>query len=199
MAASTPIADLPEMTAEEFFDWVSQPERNGCLYELEQGKVIEVPPASRTHGIIAGIASLIIYMYLAQRGRGYVVSHDSGMLVSEQPATVCGPDLAVFLENDPVDNGDQYVKGVPELIVEVRSPSDRHSKILRRIDQYLKRGVKMVWIIDLEERTITSYRSKEFPKVHDESERISGHGVLPEFDRAVADFFRLPHEQGPKS
>ena len=60
------------------------------------------------------------------------------------------------------------------------------------MDQYVRRGIPMVWLIDPEERHVTMYRPNEFHKILDESESITGNGVLPGFTCKVADLFALP-------
>lgn len=49
-----------------------------------------------------------------------------------------------------------------------------------------------MWLIDAEERTATVYRPSEFHKVLDETEELTGNGVLLEFSCRVAEWFALP-------
>jgi Uma2 family endonuclease len=86
----------------------------------------------------------------------------------------------------------KHTERVPNLVVEVRSPNDRHGRILRRIEQYLKRGVPMVWLVDPEELTVTAYTPNEFPKVYDETDELTGNDVLPGFACRVSELFALP-------
>ena len=78
---------------------------------------------------------------------------------------------------------------IPSLVVEVLSPSDSQTKTLRRVRQYHSRGVPLVWVVDPEELTVHVYRPNEFPKVLDETDTLSGNGVLPDFSCKVSDLF----------
>jgi Uma2 family endonuclease len=188
----------PTMTAEEFFDWANRPENGGKWYELENGEVVEVPPPMHPHGVLCWLVSTVLTEYLRRRGGGYICTNDTGIVVARGPDTVRGADVMLFLRSkswDQIRPG--YVDDVPDLIVEVRSPSDRDSRILRRVAQYHRRGVPLVWVVDFDDRVVTAYRPNEFPKVLDEADDLTGNGVLPEFACKVADLFALPGQPPP--
>ena len=109
------------------------------------------------------------------------------------PYTVKGPDVVFhdkicsFGELNP-----KYAEDVPSLAVEVRSPNDRMSKITRRISQFLKWGVELVWLIDPEDRTLAVYRRDRPAEVLEADEELIGDGILPDFRCLVADFFYIP-------
>jgi Uma2 family endonuclease len=191
MATDTTTA--PVMTAEEFFEWANRPENAGGRYELENGKVVEMPSPGVRHGTVCWLLNGIVFQYLSRRGSGHAVSNDAGLVVQRKPDTVRGPDLMLFLDATRYDDLEpKYTERIPSLVAEVRSPTDRHGKTLRRIEQYHKRGVPLVWLVDPEELTVTVYRPNEFPKVLDETDELTGNGVLPDFTCRVADLFTLP-------
>jgi Uma2 family endonuclease len=61
-----------------------------------------------------------------------------------------------------------------------------------RVNQYLKRGVRLIWVIDPEEQIVYVHRPEEFGKVLDASEELTGNGILPEFRCKVSEFFTSP-------
>jgi Uma2 family endonuclease len=65
-------------------------------------------------------------------------------------------------------------------------------KTMTRVEQYLRRGVQLVWVIEPDERIVYVYRPNEFHKILDETEELTGNGVLPDFSCRVADLFALP-------
>jgi Uma2 family endonuclease len=83
-------------------------------------------------------------------------------------------------------------KRLPDLVVEVLSPSDRLGMVMRKVQQYLRAGIAMVWVVDGESRNVTVYRAGREPRVLEENEVLDGEDVLPGFTCAVADLFRLP-------
>src|SRR5262245_26653031 len=191
MATDTTTAQA--MTAEEFFEWANRPENAGKWYELENGKVVEMPSPGVRHGTVCWLLNGIVFQYFSRRGSGHAVSNDAGLIVQRKPDTVRGPDLMLFLDVTRYDELEpKYTERIPSLVVEVRSPTDRHGKTLKRIEQYHKRGIPLVWLVDPEELTVTVYRPNEFPKVLDETDELNGNGVLPDFTCRVSELFTLP-------
>jgi Uma2 family endonuclease len=189
-------ATTPKMTAEEFFEWANRPENVGRWCELYRGEVIDVPPPKHPHGVYCWLASHVLTGYVLRRGSGYLCTNDTGIIVERAPDTVRGADIILFLESknwDQIKPG--YIDDVPNLVVEVLSPNDRPGRTTRRIDQYIRRGIPMVWLIDPEDRLVTVYRPNEFPKVLDETDELTGNGVLPDFSCPVRDLFALPGQQ----
>ena len=82
---------------------------------------------------------------------------------------------------EPTDFEGKYVEDIPDLIAEIISPSDTEKRINRRVTQYLDRGVPLVWLIDPSKVVVTVCRPKEFPKVLDETDELTGNGILPDF------------------
>jgi Uma2 family endonuclease len=83
----------------------------------------------------------------------------------------------------------------PLLVVEVRSPNDRPNALIAKSRDYLKNGVKIVWLVDYEERTVAVFRPNMTPDVFSEPQELTGGEELPGFTCQVADFFRLSGER----
>jgi Uma2 family endonuclease len=145
------------------------------------------------HGFVCWVLSLVLGAYVVRRVSGCACSNDTGLVVQNDPDTVRDPDLIFFTESRGLDELSR--KGstrIPAPVVEVQSPTDRYGRILRRIEPYHKRGVPLVWLVDPEERTVTAFTPNEFPKMHDETEQLTGNGVLPGFACRVSELFALP-------
>ena len=193
---ATPMAT--KMTAEEFFEWANRPENSGKEYELDEGEVIEVPPPTRGHGFYCWLVIKILTEYLTRRKAGHLLTNDSGIVVARRPDTLRGADVMLFLRDaEPQDFEGKYVTDIPNLIVEVVSPSDRDKQINRRVSQYLDRGVPLVWLIDPRLGTVSVCRPNEFPKVLDQTDDLTGNGVLPDFACKVRDLFTSPGASPP--
>jgi Uma2 family endonuclease len=89
----------------------------------------------------------------------------------------------------------KFTQRIPQLVIEVMSPNDRLTQLNRRIGQYLERGVGLVWLVDADVRSVTVYRRDRYPRVHDDSEELTGEDVLPDLRLAVSEVFTLPAEQ----
>lgn len=183
------------MTADEFFDFVHRPENDDRFFELERGVVIEMPPPGELHGVVCGNAGWILGTFVRQRGRGYVCTNDTGVVLETDPDTVRGIDVTLYDELRKYDElTPKYAKHLPKLAVEVLSPDDRPGKMMRRVAQFLRQGIPLVWVFDPEACDVTIHRPGKEPYVLGKDDELTGDEVLPDFRCRVADFFKLPGE-----
>ena len=181
------------MTANEFFDWVHRPENRDRWFELECGKVIEMPPPGLRHGVVCGNVGWILNGFVRQRNRGYVCTNDAGVVLETDPDTVRGIDVTLYDESMPYEDlTTRYAIDLPKLAIEVLSPDDRPGRMTRRVSQFLHKGIPLVWIVDPEDRDVTVYRPGREPYVLGEQDEITGVDILPDFRCRVADLFRMP-------
>jgi Uma2 family endonuclease len=195
----TPTAPAGLMTAEEFYDWANRPENADRRWELEDGVPVEVSSEEsdispgELHGVVCWLVARLLGNYLFARGAGYLCTNDTGLLVRRGPDTVRGPDVTLYLAGKPVGQlSRKYATDVPALVVEVMSPTDTHRRTTRRVGQYLKRGVPVVWVVEPDDRVVYVHKADEFTKVLEGDEPLTGNGVLPDFACKVSDLFALP-------
>jgi Uma2 family endonuclease len=194
MKTATPTAQ--RMTAEEFCDWVHRPENANKWFELVRGEVIELPPPLKLHGVVTGNVGWVLGNYVRQRGKGYLTTNDAGVILERDPDTVRGPDVALYEDADSFEDiHPKYDEVPPRLAVEVLSPDDRADRVTRKIMDYLRNGVELVWVVDPEDRTVTVYPADNGPRLLEETEELDGGEVLPGFRCRLADFFFVP--KGP--
>jgi Uma2 family endonuclease len=190
---SAPAAPTPLLTAAEFQRWVSRPENQGRWWELDQGRIVEVPPPQAPHGTLCGWVAHLLWAFAIARGRGRVTTNDTGLIVEENPDTVRGVDVMFFDTSTPFERIPvSYESDRPALVVEVRSPSDRPNPLSRRIAQYLARGIPVVWVVDPEDQTVGIHRPGELPVVAYDDDELTGFDALPDLRLRAADLFTLP-------
>lgn len=92
------------------------------------------------------------------------------------------PDVTVFVwERIPrKENGGVANKFTiaPDWTIEILSPGQSQTKLIKNILHCLEHGTKMGWLIDPEEQTVLVFRSQQPPIAFDEPERSIG---IPEF------------------
>jgi Uma2 family endonuclease len=183
------------LTAAAFFDWVHRPENRDRWFELERGKVIEMPPPGERHGVVCGNVGRILGNHTFQVGQGYVCTNDTGVIVETDPDTVRGIDVTLYDQSRRYDELTvKYAEHLPLLAVEVLSPHDRAGRMMKRALQFVRKGIPLVWLVDGEERDVTVYRSGREPYVLGIEDEITGEDVLPGLRCRVADFFLMPGE-----
>jgi Uma2 family endonuclease len=77
----------------------------------------------------------------------------------------------------------------PDFIIELRSPSDAISALEEKMEEYLDAGVKLAWLVDPTERTVTIYRSTGQERLENPIE-VSGDPDLPGFVLRTESLFR---------
>ena len=149
----------------------------------------------KRHCLVCGNGVWLLGTYTRQKKNGNVFPNDMGIILERDPDTVRGPDIALYLEATPYDEQEQkYSELVPALTVEVISPNDRWNKMQKRIRTFLEKGVKMVWLLEPDERSLTVYLPNQAPVTLEGDAEVTGFGVLPDFSCKVSDFFVMPGE-----
>ena len=82
-----------------------------------------------------------------------------------------------------------YLEIPPDIAVEVLSPSDNRKAMRGKVREYVAAGVRLVWVVDPEDKTVMVYSGTMRGVEYDEADTLDGGEVLPGFTCKVADFF----------
>jgi Uma2 family endonuclease len=82
-----------------------------------------------------------------------------------------------------------YLNVVPELVFEVRSPTDRWSKMLAKVSEYLEAGVTVVCLVDEDTEKVHVFRVDEQPQILHGTDEFSLPDILGDFHVEVRRFF----------
>jgi Uma2 family endonuclease len=153
------------VTQEEFAAWVDWRARMGDVshYELLQGRVVMTPPAGYPHGEIESNIHLRLASHVAAQRLGKVFGSSQGFELGTK--STVEPDLSFVSkerwEAAPTPVPGKFLRVVPDLIVEILSPStskyDREGK--KAI--YARAGVREYWIVDGGARQVQVFRLGE--------------------------------------
>ena len=150
---------------------------DGKLHELIDGEHYVTPSPNMRHQAILGVLHGLIWSYLEQHATGSVFVPRFDVVLSEHD--VVEPDLLYISRTRAADVlSAQHVRGAPDLVVEIGSPSTRKrdETIKRRL--YERSGVTEYWVIDPDVDIVRVYR-----RMGDRFERAvelsrDGHDVL---------------------
>lgn len=181
------VAAPPEalLTAEQYADLPD----DGRLTELVRGRIVEMPQPTPEHGYYCLNIGGILREYVRSRDLGRAVSNDSGVQTEHDPDTVRGPDVAYY-SYDRVPRG-PLPKGywpVPELVFEVRSPSNTWRAINGKWAEYLAAGVKVVCVLDPDTSNLWVYTPDQPPRQLKFDEELTLPEVFPDFRVPVREF-----------
>lgn len=161
---------------------------DGMMYELVQGRLVQMPPSSFLSSAVAVAIAVLLDGFVRPRRLGVVGGADGGVRLATNPDTVRAPDVS-FVRRERLPGGrlvPGYFEGAPDLAVEVLSPSDRWPKVLTKVEEYLAAGVRLVWVIDPETRTAFVFRPGRSHVAVPEDGMLDGDDVLPGFTLSLA-------------
>lgn len=132
---------------------------DGKRYELYDGEPVALASPQRRHQDVCQELEAQLYHYLSgKKCRFYHAPFDVRLFEKENEnrrnaKTVVQPDILVVCDQKKVD--DHGVKGAPDLIVEVLSPSTIKYDRMLKFNLYQEAGVKEYWIVDPEEQIVS--------------------------------------------
>jgi Uma2 family endonuclease len=161
--------------------------------ELIDGAVVQKPMPTIEHSIIQSLLSFVLVQFLRAHPLGIVGSEMRcifGPAGAERPYV---PDL-VFIraERVPRIGRGQPFYGAPDLAVEILSPDDRPDRVAAKVAFYLLHGVRLVWLVNPDTRTVTVLTPDGRSAVLGEEDTLDGGEVLPGFAVAVREILPPP-------
>lgn len=179
------------MSAEEL---LNLPEHPDVRYELSNGKLIEVAGTTIPHGLIVALALWLIDGYARERDLGVTLADGVAYLLRRNPDTVRIPNLSfIAWERVPATGFPEegYWAGVPDLALEVVSPTDRAEEIHNKVQEYLEAGVVLVWVLWPRRKMVTVHAPGIDGRELRAEEVLDGGRVLPGFTIRVAELFAI--------
>jgi Uma2 family endonuclease len=175
--------------------------RNDKLYELVDRTLVEKPMGS-PESFLAAELIRIFGRFLDGNDLGFLYAPDA--LVEMLPDLVRGPDVCfVSWEKRPERTvpTEPISDLIPDLAVEVLSPSNTSGEIRRKLREYFLAGVRLVWVIEPRSRTAAVYTAPGARTLVPVNGILNGADVLPEFQLPLAKLFErlaLPRAKKPR-
>ena len=175
------------LTAEDLLRLNSQ----GVKGELIRGVLVETLSVGEEHGHIAGIFITYLNVHIRPQKIGRAGGTDVGVLIQRSPDIVREPDVYyVSAERLPLDIRVQgYLEVIPELVVEIVSPSDRQEAVNDKTTMWLSQGVLMVVEVYPAERAVMVHRPGVPALTLTGDVALDGGDVLPGFTLPLAEIF----------
>jgi len=174
------------MTAEELLPLRLPDKRT----ELIRGRLVVRHPGGALHGAVAMRLGYRIAAHVDSHDLGRVYAAETGFKIESGPDTVRAPDVAFIARHRlPEAEPRGYASWAPDLAVEVLAHDDHPADTLEKVAQWLKAGVRLVWLVDAEERTGRVYRADGSEQILGAEHALDGEEVLPGFRCPLADLW----------
>ncbi len=175
-----------EVTTEEF---LKMPDRG--RYELIDGELRE-RNASFLSTVIGGRIGGMLEPYCRERKLGWLPTAQQGYRCFPwKPRLVRMADVSFVRRErvDPMRWAEGYCPIPPDLAVEVVSPSDEVEKLDEKVKEYLRAGVKLIWVVRPVFRAVQVFRIDGTVNWLQADDEITGEDVIPGFRCRVGDLF----------
>ena len=173
----------------EEFEQLDEP---GYRLELSNGRLVREPLAGHTHGRIASRIDFLLRQFVQENDLGEVYGAETGFVLNKETRIVRGPSVA-FVSRERIlpdlpEHG--YFPGPPDLAVEIVSPTNTASLLQAKVLDYLRAGVRLVWVVYPETRTVAEHTPLAQSRFLGNGDELDGRSVLPGLRVRIAEVFR---------
>jgi Uma2 family endonuclease len=168
---------------------LEETDREGC--ELIDGEWVEKPMSNKA-ALVATNLTMPLVPHLRATNLGFVFQAEAAYrLFAARPKFLRKPDLS-FVRRERFPDGratDKTFEFPPDLAVEVISPNDPAEQVELKLDEYLRAGVRLVWIVYIPTRNVWAYRPDGTAKLYRAADTLPGGDVVPGFEVTVGELF----------
>jgi len=145
------LAEERRYTYADYITWDSK-----IRYELINGVAYAMASPSRLHQEVLGELHFKLKQFLQGKPcKVFVAPFDVRLNANSFDDTVVQPDILVVCDKSKLDG--KSVKGAPDMIIEILSPSNSRHDTVTKLKLYRKVGVREYWIVDPLEKTVQVY------------------------------------------
>lgn len=160
------------------------PENEHKFLYLIDGELFFMSRPGGVHGLLASLIAHFLWTYVLERELGQVTT-ETGYHPPYSRRTLLGPDVAfVHRERAPQPFPSRSVPVMPDLAVEVLSPSNTLPELRRKAEVYLRHGTALFWLVIPENKSVEVWRlddEKTTSETVGPGGALDGESVLPGF------------------
>jgi Uma2 family endonuclease len=138
------------------------PQDDDILYEVVDGKLVELGPMGAHEIWLATVLVVHLANFVRQHQLGRVMQEllfdFTAMVQRKRRPDVAFVSYERWPRQRPVPHAEAW-EVVPNLVVEVISPSDKGNDILDKVAEYFRIGVECVWVIFISQTQVYIYQS----------------------------------------
>lgn len=154
-------------------------------FELFDGEIIEMSGPGGVHGRIAIRLGSYLFIFAEEHNLG-IVTGETGYHPPGDRYNLLLPDVA-YISSDraPDPFPEKLVPAMPDIAVEIRSPSNSLEELREKAQRYLRLGTSIVWTVLPAAQSVEVCRMNESGETEREvfgpDDTLSGENVLPGF------------------
>jgi len=124
-------------------------------YEILEGELTVTPAPSTKHQSASANLFKLLSKHIDDRNLGKLFYAPIDLILD--PTTILQPDLLFVLSARQHIITERAIEGVPDLVVEILSPTTSRVDRITKAQIYARHSVPAYWIVDLEQRVVEIY------------------------------------------
>ena len=162
-------------------------------FELVDGEIIQMSGPGGVHGRIAIRLGRYLDIFADEHELG-IVTAETGYHPAQDRYNLLLPDVAfISFDRSPDPFPEKLVPAMPDIAIEIRSPSNTLEELREKAQRYLRLGTSIVWTVLPVEQRVEVCRMNESGEIKREvfgpDDTMSGENVLPGFSLEVRRIF----------
>lgn len=171
-----------KLTEEQFFQ-LCQENSDLKLERNAKGELIVMPPTGGETGKSNSNVNLQLGVWNEQTQLGEVFDSSTGFTLPNKANR--SPD-ASWVEKSrwqalTPEQREKFIPLCPDFVIEILSPSDSLSKTQEKMQEYIKNGCRLGWLIKRKKQEVEIYRPGKEAELLKSPQTLSGEDVLPGF------------------
>ena len=159
----------------------------GNRVELRDGKIIIMSPSGHAPEVIVARLTARLQNWIEPRGLGFVATSSAGFHLPN--GDVIAPDVSYVSKRKMPVSPPGFAHVVPDLVVEVKSPSDRIAELEAKLSLVRTLGAEVTWLIDPEKRTVTVDADGQAPFLVTDIDVLELPTLLPGWSMRVSELW----------
>lgn len=165
---------------------------DGWKYEVIRGELYMSPAPSPLHQRTSSNLTFAMQGFVRERNAGEIFNAPIGVILPRELGTPVQPDILFIRRENLSIVGETTINGLPDLAVEVLSPSNWVDDRRTKFSAYAEAGIPEYWIVDPKAETVEVFRlageSYELVEAYARGDTVVS-TVLDGFSIAVSEIF----------
>jgi Uma2 family endonuclease len=161
------------------------------LYEIVDGQIVEKKPMGAYEILLGSFLNTCLDGFARASNCGRAVSEmlfDFGAGLSQRRPDVAYVSYDRWSRQRRVPRTQAWPV-VPELAVEVISPSNTFEEVVNKVHEYFHAGVQHVWVVAPPQQQVYVYQSPSHIRVLNVQDELTGDPFLPGFSLRLSELF----------
>lgn len=163
------------------------PEYEDYKLELQEGNIVVMGPSDIVSSEIAVRLTAFLFAWITPRKLGRLFDSSGGFILPN--TDLRAPDVSFVSRERLKQTVRAFGELVPDLVVEIKSRTDRIKKLKDKIKMFLELGARVGILIDPDEQTVTVYRSGSEPTVLNDRQTLTIPELFPGWELPVTELW----------